>query len=291
MKPAVFTYVAPHSREEALEAARRFGSDGKILAGGQSLVPLMAMRLARPATIIDLNRIPDLAYIKAARGGLAIGAMTRQRTAETHRLVLERLPLLADALRWVGHAQIRSRGTIGGSLAHADPSAELPAVAAVLGGRFVVVSTRGERIIDTAQFFTGYLTTAIQPHEMLVEVQLPAPPAGAGWAFQEIARRHGDFAIAGVAVVLRLDADRRCADARLAFTGVGPGPVRATNAEAYLKGKRLSAAVVAEACRMAQAALDPDGDIHASAAYRTHVAGVLAARALRQAAERAKGQA
>ena len=290
MKPAVFQYVAPRTREEALEVVRRFGSDGKILAGGQSLVPLMAMRLARPATIIDLNRIPDLAYIKAARGGLSIGAMTRQRTAEMHRLVIERLPLLAEALRWVGHAQIRTRGTIGGSLAHADPSAELPAVAAVLGGRFVVASTRGERIVDVSQFFTGYLTTALQAHEILVEVQLPAPPAGAGWAFQEIARRHGDFAIAGVAALVRLDGDRRCAEARLAFTGVGPGPVRASDAEAYLAGKRLGNATVEEAGRIAQAPLDPDSDIHASAAYRKHVAGVLAARVLRQAAERAKSQ-
>jgi CO/xanthine dehydrogenase FAD-binding subunit len=289
MKPAVFQYVAPRTREEALEAVRRFGSDGKILAGGQSLVPLMAMRLARPATIIDLNRIPDLAYIRAARGGLSIGAMTRQRTAEMHRLVIERLPLLAEALRLVGHAQIRTRGTIGGSLAHADPSAELPAVAAVLGGRFVIASTRGERIVDVSQFFTGYLTTALQAHEILVEVQLPAPPAGAGWAFQEISRRHGDFAIAGVAALVRLDGDRRCAEARLAFTGVGPGPVRASHAEAYLAGKRLGNATVEEAGRIARAALDPDSDIHASAAYRKHVAGVLAARALRQAAERAKG--
>ena len=290
MKPAVFQYVAPHTREEALEAVRSFGSDGKILAGGQSLVPLMAMRLARPAIIIDLNRIPDLAYIRAARGGLSIGAMTRQRTAEMHRLVIERLPLLAEALRWVGHAQIRTRGTIGGSLAHADPSAELPAVAAVLGGRFVLASTRGERIVDVSQFFTGYLTTALQAHEILVEVQLPAPPAGAGWAFQEIARRHGDFAIAGVAALVRLDGDRRCTEARLAFTGVGPGPVRASDAETYLAGKRLGNATVEEAGRIAQAALDPDSDIHASAAYRKHVAGVLAARTLRQAAERAKSQ-
>ncbi len=288
MKPAPFQYLAPRNRADALGALRRFGPDAKILAGGQSLVPLLAMRLARPAIIIDLNRIPDLAYIKPIRGGLAIGAMTRQRTAEMHPLVAKRLPLLAEALRWVGHAQIRTRGTIGGSLAHADPSAELPAVAAVLGARFVIVSARGDRLLDPQQFFTGYLSTALAPHEMLTEVRLPAPPSGAGWAFQEVARRHGDFAIAGIAVVVRLDGDRRCAEARLAFTGVGPGPVRVPDAEAYLKGKRLTEAAVQEAGRIAQAALDPDGDIHASAAYRKHVAGVLAARALMQAAERAK---
>lgn len=287
MKPAMFQYLAPRSRAEALDAAQRFGADGKILAGGQSLVPLMAMRLARPATIIDLNRIADLAYIRPARGGLAIGAMTRQRIAETHRLVVERFPILAEALRWVGHPQIRTRGTIGGSLAHADPSAELPAVAAVLGAQVVVSSSRGDRVVDVGQFFTGYLSTVLQPHELLVEVRLPALPAGAGWAFQEVARRHGDFAIAGVAALVWLDGDRRCTEARLAFTGVGPGPVRAPDAEAYLKGKRIDAATAEEAGRIARAALDPDSDIHASAAYRTHVAGVLAARALRQAAGRA----
>lgn len=290
MKPAPFKYLAPRSRPEALDALRRFGPDAKILAGGQSLVPLMAMRLARPAIIIDLNRIKDLAYIKTNRGGLAVGAMTRQRIAEMHPLVARHLPLLAEALRWVGHAQIRTRGTIGGSLAHADPSAELPAVAAVLGARFVIASARGGRIVGPEQFFVGYLTTALKPHELLTEIRLPALPPGAGWAFHEVARRHGDFAVAGVAVVVRLGADRRCVEARLAFTGVGPGPVRVPDAEAHLAGKRLTEATVQEAGRIAQAALDPDGDIHASAAYRKHVAGVLAVRALLQAAEKAKAQ-
>jgi carbon-monoxide dehydrogenase medium subunit len=285
MKPAPFRYLAPRSVPEALDALRRF-DDAKVLAGGQSLVPLLAMRLARPSVIVDLNRIPGLAYVRAERDALAVGAMTRQRAAESDAIVAKRLPLLRQALMWVGHPQIRTRGTVGGSLAHADPAAELPAVAAVLGARFVVAGRRGSRAVGADEFFTGYLTTALQPDEILTEVRFPYPPAGAGWAFQEIARRHGDFAIAGAAAVLRLDSARRCAEARLAFTGVGPGPVRVPEAEARLSGEPLTDAVLADVHRIVSDALDPSGDIHASAEYRKHVAGVLATRALREAAER-----
>ncbi len=291
MKPASFKYLAPRSREEAVLALRRFGSDGKLLAGGQSLVPLLAMRLARPAVIIDLNRIADLAFVKPAPGGLTIGAMTRQRVAEQDQLVAARAPLLREALRWVGHPQIRNRGTIGGSLAHADPSAELPAVASVLGARFVLASSRGERVVDSQAFFTGYLTTALEPDELLTEIHLPAQPPDAGWAFTEVAHRHGDFALVGVAALLRCDGDRRCTEARLAFTGVGAGPVRVPEAEAALVGQRITDAAAAEAGRIVEAALDPEGDIHASAEYRKHVAGVLAARAVVQARGQVRVQA
>ncbi|MDR7484474.1 MAG: xanthine dehydrogenase family protein subunit M [Armatimonadota bacterium] len=286
MKPAPFGYLAPRSREEALDALRRFGPEAKLLAGGQSLVPLLAMRLVRPSVLIDLNRVPDLAYVRPFRGGLAIGAMTRQRAVEADPLAADRIPLLREALRWVGHPQIRTRGTVGGSLAHADPSAELPAVAAALDARFVLASARGQRVVDAPRFFAGYLTTALEPDEMLVEVRLPALPAGAGWAFAEVARRHGDFALVGVAVVLGCDPDRRCTEARMAFTGVSHGPMRVVEAEQSLVGRRVTAAAAAETGRIAQAALEPHSDIHASAAYRRHVAGVLAARALEQAAAR-----
>ncbi len=291
MKPAPFKYLAPRSRQEVLDALRRYGPEAKLLAGGQSLVPLLAMRLARPAIIIDLNRVPDLAFIKFARGELAIGAMTRQRVVEADAMAAARVPLLCETLRWVGHPQIRTRGTIGGSLAHADPSAELPAVAAVLGARMVLSSARGERILDATRFFVGYLTTALEPDELLTEVRVPAQPPGAGWAFAEVARRHGDFALVGVAALLQCDGDRRCTDARLAFTGVGPGPVRVFEAEHHLLGRRITAAGVEEAARMVEGALDPDSDIHASAAYRRHVAGVLAARAVMQAMGRVPVQA
>jgi carbon-monoxide dehydrogenase medium subunit len=291
VKPAPFRYLAPVTREEALAALRKFGADAKVLAGGQSLVPLLAMRLARPAVIIDLNRIPDLAYIKATRGGLAVGAMTRQWTAERHPQVAARTPLLRDALRWVGHPQIRARGTIGGSLAHADPAAELPAVAAVLGAKFVLATARSERVVDATGFFTGFLSTAVQPNELLVEIRLPAQPGAAGWAFDEIARRHGDFALVGVAALVRLDDDRRCVEARVAFTGVGPGPVRLPEVEQALAGRQVTQTLAVEAGRIAEARLDPDGDVHASSEYRRHVAGVLAARAVTQAAATAQGTA
>ncbi len=286
MKPAPFSYLAPRSRDEVLEALRRFGPDGKLLAGGQSLVPLLAMRLARPQVVIDLNRMPDLAFVRSARGALAIGAMTRQRAVEQDPLVASRAPLLCEALRWVGHPQIRNRGTIGGSLAHADPSAELPAVASVLDARFVLASARGERVVDAGDFFTGYLSTALEPDELLTEVRIPAQPPDAGWAFTEVARRHGDFALVGVAVLLRCDGDRRCTRARFAFTGVGAGPVRVPDAEAALAGARITNEAAGAVAGIVEAALDPEGDIHASAEYRRHVAGVLASRALMEAAGR-----
>ncbi len=286
MKPAPFSYLAPRSRDEVLEALRRFGPDGKLLAGGQSLVPLLAMRLARPQVVIDLNRMPDLAFVRSARGGLAIGAMTRQRAVEHDPLVASHAPLLHEALRWVGHPQIRNRGTIGGSLAHADPSAELPAVASVLDARCVLASARGERVVDAGDFFTGYLSTALEPDELLTEVRIPAQPPDSGWAFTEVARRHGDFALVGVAVLLRCDGDRRCTRARFAFIGVGAGPVRVPDAEAALAGARITNEAAGAVARIVEAALDPEGDIHASAEYRRHVAGVLASRALMEAAGR-----
>jgi CO/xanthine dehydrogenase FAD-binding subunit len=286
VKPAPFRYLAPRTRAEALDALRRYGSEAKLLAGGQSLVPLLAMRLARPGVIIDLNRIGDLAYVRPARGGLAIGAMTRQRAAEDDPLIASRYPLMVAALRWVGHPQIRTRGTIGGSLAHADPAAELPAVAAVLGARFALASARRERVVDAADFFTGYLTTALEPDEMLTEIRLPPPPGRAGWAFTEVARRHGDFALVGAAVLLVGDGEGRCAEARLAFTGVGAGPVRVPEAERLLAGERVTDALAAEIRRVVARSVEPEGDIHATADYRRHVAGVLAARALIEAAGR-----
>jgi carbon-monoxide dehydrogenase medium subunit len=283
VKAAAFGYLAPSSREEALAALRRYGADAKVLAGGQSLVPLLAMRLARPAVVVDLNRIPDLAYVRPVRGGLAIGAMTRQRAVEHDPRVAARAPLLREAVRWVGHPQIRNRGTIGGSLAHADPAAELPAVAVVLDAQLVLASARGTRTVPARDFFTGYLTTALNPDELLVEVRVPALFAGTGWAFLEVARRHGDFALVGAAVLLRGDADRRVSDARLAFVGVSHGPVRVMDAEQALVGRQVSAAVAAEVGRLVEAALDPPDDIHATARYRRHVAGVLAARGVIEA--------
>ena len=290
MKPAPFAYIAPQGLAEALTLVRDYGADGKILAGGQSLVPLLAMRLARPAVLIDLNRVRRLDYIRTG-SEVRIGAMTRQRTAELSPLVRRRLPLLAEALSFVGHPQIRNRGTIGGTLAHADPSAELPAVFSALDGRVVLVSTRGTRTLRPDEFFLSYLTTALQPDELLAEVRLPAHDR-AGTAFVEVARRQGDFALVGVAAVVELQ-DGRIARARLAFTGVGATPVRIGELEQSVVGRPPDEATLTEAGAIASARLDPETDIHASAEYRREVAGVLTERALALAVERAarKGRA
>lgn len=285
MKPAPFRYTAPESVAEALGLLRSYGQDGKLLAGGQSLVPLLNMRLARPSVIIDLNRILELSYIKEDNGEIAVGAMTRQRETELSPLIRGRLPLLAEALGVVGHPQIRNRGTIGGSIAHADPSAELPPVAAVLQAKMVIRGPKGRRVLTPEEFFLTYLTTALEPDELLVEIRFPVVPK-AGAAFLEVARRHGDYALAGVAVVVSKNGER-VGTCRLAFTGVGPGPVRIPEAEAAVMGNHLTDRVLQDVRKTVEERLDPDSDVHASAEYRKHVAGVLAVRALRFAAERA----
>src|SRR2546428_1834747 len=286
MKPAPFQYAAPESVEETMALLQAHGTEGKLLAGGQSLVPLLNMRLARPSVIIDLNRVSALDYIREENGEIAIGAMTRQRTAERSPVVARRLPLLADALPLVGHLQIRTRGTVGGSIAHADPSAELPAVLAALDGSVVVRGPGGTRRVAASEFFVSYLTTALGADGLLLEVRFPAHEQQ-GSAFLEVARRHGDYALVGVGAVVTM-AGNVCTQARLAFTGVGPVPVRIPDAEAVVTGKMVTDGVLAELGKLVTQLIDPTGDIHASAEYRKDVAGVLARRAIRAAAERAK---
>ena len=286
MKPPRFDYHAPASLDEALALLVRYGGDGKVVAGGQSLMPLLNFRLVRPAALIDLNRIGSLAGIRAANGHLVLGAMTRQRAIEFSPLVAERLPLLREATRWVGHLPIRSRGTIGGSLAHADPSAEYPAVLTVLDGEVVARSRAGQRVLKAADLFETYLTTTLSPDEILTEVRLPVMAKGTGWAFEEFARRHGDFAIVGVAAVIERQGER-CVRARLAAAGAGPVPRRLREAEAVLEGDGLGRAAIERAAARAGEAVDPDGDIHASADYRRNLTRVLTARAVTRAATRA----
>ena len=282
MKPPRFEYHAAHSVDEAVELLGRYGGDAKVLAGGQSLMPMLNFRLARPAALVDVNRVAALAYVREDDGVVAFGAMTRQRTIEFSPVVAARLPLLREATRWVGHLPIRSRGTIGGSIAHADPSAEYPAVLTALGGEVVVQGPRGRRAVKAADLFEGYLTTSLEPEELLVEVRLPAMPAGAGYAFEEFARRHGDFAIVGIAaMVVREGA--RCAVARLATAGAGPVPVRLRAAEEILERDGLGDAAVAAAGARAAELVEPDADLHASAEYRRHLTGVLTVRALKRA--------
>ncbi len=290
MKPAPFDYFDPTTLPEALALLAQYGDEGKVLAGGQSLLPLMYLRLATPRYLVDVNRVAGLDYMRVEGTTLCIGATTRQRTVERAVPVQMGWPLVVEALRQVGHAPIRNRGTFGGSIAHADPAAELPAVLVALEGTVRAVSAAGERVVPADEFFVAYLTTALDPTELLVEVRLPAPPAGSGWAFLEVSRRHGDFALVGLACLLALEADgRHIAAARLAFTGVGGTPLRAREAEAALVGEVAGPAAFARAAALAQAAAEPDSDVHASAEFRRHLVGVVARRGLARAHERARG--
>jgi carbon-monoxide dehydrogenase medium subunit len=286
VKPPPFDYYAPVTVEEALELLVRYGGEAKVLAGGQSLMPLLNFRLTRPAALVDLNRIPDLAYIREHDGWLSLGAMTRQRTIELSPLVRQRVPLLAEATRWVGHLPIRTRGTIGGSLAHADPAAEYPAVLTALEGEVVVRGPRGQRLLGAGALFQSYLTTSLAPDEILTEVRLPATPPGTGVAFEEFARRHGDFAIVGVAALVTVDGEE-CRQARLAAAGAGPTPVRLRAAEEILERRGLGDDAIAAAAARASELVQPDSDLHASADYRRHLTRVLATRALTRARARA----
>lgn len=286
MKPAPFEYRAPRSLEEALAALARDLPDAKVLAGGQSLAPLLNFRLVKPRSLVDLNRVAELSYIRELPDGLSIGAMTRQAQLERSELVKDRAPLLAEATKLIGHAAVRHRGTIGGSLAHADPAAELPAVALVHGARLKVVGPGGSRTIPAAEFFIDFLTTALAPEEILQEVFFPARPPFSGYAVEELTRRHGDFALAGVAAMVALDEEVRISDARIALFGVAPTAVRARKAEALLKGQRPGPDLFREAASLLDDAMDPPSDIHASSDYRRRVTAVLARRALAKAISR-----
>ncbi len=290
VKPPPFEYHRPGSKAEALALLGSLGDEAKVLAGGQSLVALLNLRLARPAHLIDINRLdgPLSSIGEPTSGGLTFGALVRQRAAERSTAVRAGCPLMADALPHIGHHQIRNRGTICGNLAHADPASELPAIAVALDGEMVVESqARGQRTIKATDFFRGYLTTALESDELLTEFRLPAWPDRAGWSFMEVSRRHGDYALVGAAALVQLDASGTCTDARLAFVGAAPGPVRAREAEAALKGAPISDDAINAAAERVGPAIDPQSDVHATAAYRRHVAGVLARRALREAAGRA----
>lgn len=289
MKPAPFEYFQPKSLEEAVELLQAHGEEAKILAGGQSLVPLMNLRLARPRVLIDINRVGELDYIRELDGGLAIGALTRQRDLETSDLVRRRCPLLKEATLLIGHPQVRNRGTVGGSLAHADSTAELSTVAVLLEADMIARSLGGERSIRAEDFFVTFLTTSLGPEEVLTEVRFPAVALGAGWAFEELSRRHGDFAIVSAAAILEKDPSGRCRKPRLAIAGASPQPVRAREAERLLVGQALNEALIQEAGELAKGAVDPESDLHASAEYRRHLAGVLTRRALQKTWSRAQG--
>jgi carbon-monoxide dehydrogenase medium subunit len=286
MKLPPVEYEAPRTVSEAVELLAEHLDQASVLAGGQSLIPLLALRLARPAVLIDINGVDGLSGVSATDGSVGIGAMTREYVAEESAVIADAVPLLAAALPLIGHEAIRNRGTIGGSLAHADPSAELPAVALALDAEFVVRGRSGMRVIPAADWFEGYLTTSRRPDELLVQVRFPAAGRGTGISFQEVARRHGDFAVVGLAVSLTLS-DGAIGDARLAFAGVSDVPVRAFGAEDMLVGERPSDELFDAAARRATEDIDPPADLHGSSDYRRRVAAVLVRRGLRAAADNA----
>jgi aerobic carbon-monoxide dehydrogenase medium subunit len=269
--------------DEALTLRSEYATDCAALAGGQSLMPMLNLRLARPAVLIDLGRVPELSGIRELDGGVALGAMTRQRTVERSELIRERAPLFRQALAHVGHPAIRNRGTVGGSLAHADPAAELTAVAVALDAELVAQSATGQRTIPAEEFFVGFYSTALEPDELLVEVRIPRAADAVGTAFLELARRHGDFALVGVAATVARNGGGVISDARLVFTGLGGQPVRARQAEAGLCGATPGPEAFAAAAEIVAGEIEARSDAHATGEYRRRVAGVLARRALEEA--------
>jgi CO/xanthine dehydrogenase FAD-binding subunit len=286
VKPPKFEYTAPNTVEEVLAVLSQYGDDAKILAGGQSLVPLMNMRLARPKYIVDINRLGGLAYLKEEDGVLAVGALTRHKQVEKSDLVRRKNPLLSEAATFIGHPQVRNRGTAGGTLAHADPAAELPAVITALGGELVVQGPAGIRKATPHEFFLTFLTVQMEPTEMLVEARFPNIIGKTGTAFLEFSRRHGDFAIVAVAAAVTLDSNGACQKVGIGLAGVGPTPIKPVGAEKILTGQVLKDEVIEEAAIKASEESDPGSDVHGSSEYRREMVRVFTRRALKKALER-----
>jgi carbon-monoxide dehydrogenase medium subunit/2-furoyl-CoA dehydrogenase FAD binding subunit len=289
MKPCAFEYFNPQSVQEAIELLDRYGDEAKIIAGGQSLVPMMNFRLARPEILIDITGIKELDYVKTEGDELVIGALTRERDIEQSPLVVEKWPILSKAISFIGHSAIRNRGTIGGSLVHADPSAEIPTSLCALNGNVKVVGPSGEKILEPEEFFMTYLTTSLEPSDLLVEVRIPALPEKTGWSFGELSRRSGDFAIVAVGILLFTETAGVCREARISMGGVAPTPVRAEEAEALLAGQKITEKLIAEAAQQAAEETDTEPDYHASAEYRMDMARVFVKRGLQEACNRVNG--
>lgn len=290
MKPAPFAYSAPESIQEAMSLLEQHGDVGKVLSGGQSLGPLLNMRLASPEVLIDINRLDELAYIRHQDDYLLIGALARQRAVERSPIIPQRWPLLYEAVPYIGHPTLRNRGTVCGSLAHADPAAELPAVATALDAELRIRGPEGERTAHPGEFFVSYLSSTLKPEELLVEVRFPPPRPRTGQAWLEIARRHGDYALVGVATVLTLREDGACDSARLVYTGIAPVPFDAREAAELLVDEQPTEDSFAAAAERAANESEPGSDVHATAEYRRHLVRVLTRRALGRALQRAKGE-
>lgn len=289
MKPVRFKYVLAKNLEDAVHLKALYGEEARFLAGGQSLIPGMNFRLTQPEVLIDINALDEIAGVHIDQpGGVRIGALTRYRVLERDANVQKHLPLVREALPNIAHPQIRNRGTIGGNLSNADPASELPAIVLTLGGRLTLKSKKGERSLEAAEFFVGALTTAIEPTELLVAIDLPAAKPRAGFCFQEVSRRRGDFAMMGVATAIQLDDNNQCIDARIGLCNAGDGPVFAGKAASSLIGNKIGAAEIREAAALVQDSIDPGGSIHASKEFQRHLATVLTSRTLKIANERAR---
>lgn len=290
MKPAPFKYIAPQSLDEALAVMDQHGYEAKLLAGGQSLIPVMNFRLAQPGILVDLNGLPELGQLQQNEaGGLRLGAMMRHSQLEHSPIIADHAPLVHETMPFIAHPQIRNRGTLGGSLAHADPAAELPVIMVALEARFRLQRQGGERWISAEDFFQSLFTTALEPEEIMVEIAVPPPAARTGHAFLELARRHGDYAQAGAAALVTLDDSGSCRQARLVYLNVGEIPIVAYQASAMLVDEKPSPELLDEAAhRAAQKEIDPTDDLHGTAVYKRHLAYVLGKRALQQAITRAQ---
>jgi len=289
MKPAPFVYFDPESIEEALDLLHQHGDEVTILAGGQSLGPLLNMRLSTPQIIVDINRVTDLQYYKSDDTGLKIGAMTRQSTLEDDSNIKEIQPLLAASIPYIGHRSIRNRGTVGGSVAHADPAAEWPAIMLTLDGTVLIRNSTSSRTVDASDFYISALTTDLKPDEMLAEIQIPSWSKTSGWSFVEFSRRHGDFAVLGVATQLTTE-NGQCTKSRIAIIGGDSIPIRTSKAESMLSGETISDELLKEVAEQASKEINPSSDMHASAEYRRHLTSVLVSTALRKAADRSNEQ-
>lgn len=289
MKPPAFEYSRPDTIDEALATLHETGDEGKVLAGGQSLIPLLAFRMARPQHLTDITRVRDLDHVELTEDGvLSLGALATHRSVETHPGLQDRCPAIIEAVSQVGHVAIRNRGTVGGSMAHADPAAEWPALAMIFDGQFHIRSRSGSRTLTPEDMFVSYMTTGLAPDELLVEVELRLPPPTAGTAFVEVSRRHGDFAMAGAGTVLQVE-DGVVAHARVGVMSAGLTAVRGNEAEQMLLGREPTDELLSEAAESIDSVIEPLEDVHGPADYKRHLAKVVTLRALRAARSRSTG--
>jgi aerobic carbon-monoxide dehydrogenase medium subunit len=289
MYPATFDYHTPGTVQEAISLLGKLKDDAKLLAGGHSLIPMMKLRLAQPKHLIDLRKVPGLSGIKEDGGTLSIGAMTTQYQVESSQLVQQKCPVLAEASGLVGDPQVRNLGTIGGSLAHADPAADMPAVMIALGAEFVIEGPKGKRTVKVDDFFKGLMTTAVGPDEILVEIRVPIPPTGSGASYMKFAHPASRFAVVGVCAALTVDGSGKCTKAGVGVTGAGTKAVRAKGVEAGVTGKALDAATIEAAAAKAAEGVDVQADLQGSVEYKSHLVRVFARRAIEAALKKAKG--